>query len=108
MMAVPRMVFQELDAVKVKGKNEPVSIYAPLGERELLNTGTLESLAQWEGMLKAFRAQQWQQAEGILTSLTNTAVINPTLRNLYEGRIQHFENNPPPENWDGVTQFETK
>jgi hypothetical protein len=27
---------------------------------------------------------------------------------LYQSRIEYFELNPPTENWDGVTQFDTK
>lgn len=106
--AVPAMLFQELDAVKVKGKNEPVSIYAPLGERELLAQSACVALNQWNCMLKAFRSQQWAQAKEILHSLNGSVVMNPTLHELYESRIQYFEANPPAADWDGVTQFDTK
>jgi len=106
--AVPGMLFQELDAVKVKGKNEPVSIYAPLGERDKLKSDDFKSLELWTEMLKAFRAQQWLQARDMLKALENTVVMNPVLRELYESRLDYFEANPPPQDWNGVTQFDTK
>lgn len=106
--AVPGMVFQELDAVKVKGKNEPVSIYAPLGEHATLPEASLSQLEQWDEFLAAFRAQKWQLARERLTGLQGSVVTNPTLHALYENRIEYFELNSPPENWDGVTQFDTK
>jgi adenylate cyclase len=102
------MVFQELDAVKVKGKNEPVSIYAPLGEHATLPEASLSQLEQWDEFLAAFRAQKWQLARERLTGLQGSVVTNPTLHALYENRIEYFELNFPPENWDGVTQFDTK
>lgn len=107
-MAVSGMLFQELDAVKVKGKNEPVSIYAPLGERDKLSEITFECVEKWHGMLNAFRAQRWAEAKAALCSLEINEVLNPTLHALYESRIDYFQANPPPENWDGVTQFDTK
>jgi len=106
--AVPRMVFQELDAVKVKGKNEPVSIYAPVGEHATLPEASLSRLEQWDEFLAAFRAQKWQLAREQLAGLQGSVVTNPVLHALYENRIAYFELNPPPENWDGVTQFDTK
>jgi adenylate cyclase len=106
--AVSKIVFQELDVVKVKGKNEPVSIYAPLGERDQLDKLVLTDLENWNAMLKAFRDQKWLEAKTLLKSLQSLQVINTTLRELYDQRIQYFEVNSPPENWDGVTQFDTK
>jgi adenylate cyclase len=94
--------------VKVKGKNEPVPIYRPLGFSKELNEEALEQLAGWNGMLNAFRTRQFQQAQALLQSLPDGLVMNPVLRRLYLDRIRHFELNPPPEHWDGVTQFDTK
>jgi adenylate cyclase len=107
-MAVPSFVFQELDAVKVKGKNEPVSIYAPLGERTAMTDDDIEQLEQWNIFLKMFRAQQWQESLKQLNDLRFSKLMNPTLFLLYQSRIEYFELNPPTENWDGVTQFDTK
>ena len=106
--AFPEMTFQELDAVKVKGKNEPVSISAPVGETNQLEGSVVESLEKWHGMLQAFRAQNWKQARNLLGEIQSNVVLNPTLRHLYGHRMDYFEANPPAENWDGVTQFDTK
>lgn len=106
--AFPEMQFQELDSVKVKGKNEPVSIFAPVGETNRLDANTLDALEKWREMLQAFRAQQWQLARGLLDGIDSEVILNPILLSLYAHRIDHFEANPPPEHWDGVTQFDTK
>ena len=106
--AFPEMQFLELDPVKVKGKNEPVSIFAPVGETNRLDANTLDALEKWREMLQAFRAQQWQLARGLLDGIDSEVIVNPILLSLYAHRIDHFEANPPPEHWDGVTQFDTK
>lgn len=107
-VAVPAIAFQELDAVRVKGKNEPVSIYAPLGTRSSLTDASLGLLDRWNEFLAAFRAQRWQSALDLLQELDGTLVMNTVLKSLYESRIHYFQANPPPACWDGVTQFETK
>ncbi|WP_370263467.1 CHASE2 domain-containing protein [Limnobacter sp.] len=104
----PDLVFQELDAVRVKGKNEPVFIYAPLGERSAVSEQQLKCLGLWETMLKQFKAQQWDEAKASLDAWFALAPEFTVLYALYTARIEHFKVSPPPENWDGVTQFDTK
>ena len=99
-------VFRELDRVRVKGKDAPVGIYEPLGEEGKVSRDDLEGLKLWNQALRAYRAQAWDQAEVMLLNLTR---INPCyLYDLYGERIQHLRREPPGENWDGVTTFETK
>lgn len=99
-------VFRELDRVRVKGKDAPVGIYEPLGEAGKVSRDDLEGLKLWNQALRAYRAQAWDQAEVMLLNLTR---INPCyLYDLYGQRIQHLRREPPGENWDGVTTFETK
>jgi len=99
-------VFRELDRVRVKGKDAPVGIYEPLGEEGKVSRDDLEGLKLWNQALRAYRAQAWDQAEVMLLNLTR---ISPCyLYDLYGERIQHLRREPPGENWDGVTTFETK
>lgn len=57
----------------------------------------LAQLEKWNDFLKAFRAQQWQDARQKLTNCQSTLVMNPTLNALYESRIEYFERNPHPK-----------
>ncbi|WP_341238142.1 adenylate/guanylate cyclase domain-containing protein [uncultured Limnobacter sp.] len=106
--AVSGMVFQELDAVKVKGKNEPVFIYAPLGEHSAVTEQQLTGLRVWETMLTQFKAQQWDAALQSLDEWHGHSPEFNVLYDLYAARIAYFKETPPPENWNGVTQFDTK
>ncbi len=107
-VACPDMAFQELDAVRVKGKNEPVLIYAPWGEKRGLGEAKTHALKTWDTMLTQFKSQQWEQAQHTLEQWRGMVGDFETLYLLYKTRIAYFKDNPPPLDWDGVTQFDTK
>ena len=101
------VVFKELDRVRVKGKNEPVTIYEPLAlNGELSDAQNLE-LKQWKLCLDAYRAQRWTGASEWLVKLQ---AMSPGayLYELYSDRIKVLVSTPPSAGWDGVTNFEDK
>lgn len=102
------ITFKEIDRVRVKGKDKPVAIFAPLGiTAELDETAKEESLA-WQRALELYRAQQWDAAEAAIRSLQQR---DPgcKLYTLYLERIDNLRREPPAdESWDGVTTFKTK
>jgi adenylate cyclase len=99
--------YRELDTIRVKGKDQPVTIYEPMGPKEALSTDVRNELARHRGALKQFRGQQWDQAESEFFSLSRT----PGAHKVYEiflERIAYYRKNPPGEKWDGVFTFKTK
>ncbi|MCX7147374.1 MAG: adenylate/guanylate cyclase domain-containing protein [Sulfuritalea sp.] len=99
-------VFRELDRVRVKGKEDPVGIYEPIGEEGAVAAEDLDEIKLWNQVLRAYRAQDWDKAE---VTLMNLQRIKPRyLYDLYVKRVEHLRKEPPGENWDGVTIFETK
>ena len=99
--------FRELDLVKVKGKNEPVAIYQPMGPKDALDAGLRQDLARHRGALKMFRAQQWDQAENEFFSLSRGTHPHKVYE-LFLERIAYYRKNPPGDKWDGVFTFKTK
>ena len=99
-------VFRELDRVRVKGKEDPVAIYEPVGEEGKVSREDLEEIKLWNQALRSYRSQDWDKAE---VALMNLQRIKPRyLYDLYVKRVEHLRKEPPGENWDGVTIFETK
>ncbi|RLJ63684.1 CHASE2 domain-containing protein [Sulfurisoma sediminicola] len=99
-------VYRELDRVRVKGKAEPVGIYEPLGLEGQVAKEDLEELKLWNQALRAYRSQDWDQAEVMLLNLSR--IHQCYLYDLYAKRVAHCRKEPPGEGWDGVTTFETK
>lgn len=101
------IVFRELDKVRVKGKDEPVSIYEPLGLVDEVPEEIIGQLKLWQHALRLYRDMCWEQAELQLYNLLRQAP-ECRLYQLYLERLAHWQKNPPGSDWDGVTTFETK
>lgn len=104
---VPDVVFREIDRVRVKGKDEPVAIFEPLGMDGQVEKAALDELRLWNQMLRLYRAQNWDQAE---LQVLNLQRMSPgcELYRIFGEKISGYRANPPGPDWDGVTKFETK
>ena len=105
--AVKDVVFREIDRVRVKGKDEPVSIYEPLALESDFDRARLEELKLWSLALRQFRGQEWDQAELTLFNLQRMAP-QCMLYRIYSDQIAQYRREPPGRDWDGVRTFETK
>ena len=104
---VPEYVWQELDRVRVKGKDEAVSIYWPVAPIDQLTPTQQEELASWTAFLDAYRAQNWAQCDILMLELTRMDADKP-LYQLYAARLNSRRQQPVDPAWDGATNFETK
>jgi adenylate cyclase len=104
---VKDVVFREIDRVRVKGKDEPVAIFEPIGMEGEVDQKVADEFKLWHRALKAYRAQNWDEAE---MNLLNAQRMSPQckLYQLYFERIQQCRVEPPGPDWDGVTSFKTK
>ncbi len=104
---VKDVVWRELDRVRVKGKDEPVAIFEPVGFEGQVDKGRLEEIKLWHQALNAYREQNWDQADALLLNLRRLAP-EAGLYEVYAERVAHYRREPPGANWDGVWKFETK
>jgi adenylate cyclase len=91
----------------VKGKEEPVSIYEPIGRKGDVPQSALDEAALFQKAVKLFRNQNWDLAE---VQLLNLQKLSPgrKLYQLYLDRVTLYRVDPPPADWDGVFVFQTK
>jgi adenylate cyclase len=99
--------YRELDSVRVKGKNEPVAIYEPLGPKDQLDPALRNDLARHRGAMKLYRAQLWDQAEAEFFNLSQSGRPH-RIYELFLERILFLRDNPPGPNWDGAFTFTHK
>lgn len=105
--AAPQFVYRLLDRVRVKGRDTPLDIYEPLGAANEIMDSTRRESEAFNQSLDLYREREWERAEAGFQALVNEFGDNELYR-MYIDRIRHFTTTPPPEEWDGVFDFQTK
>jgi len=103
----PDFAWQELDKVRVKGKEQAVSIYWPLAPLARISPEVADEVKTWASFLRAYRAQNWDQADVLLINLMRMNA-KKYLYQLYSERVASMRLLPFDPAWDGATNFETK
>ncbi|MEQ1685342.1 MAG: adenylate/guanylate cyclase domain-containing protein [Burkholderiaceae bacterium] len=100
----------EVDRVRVKGKQRPVTLFTPVGEAALQPLTFDEEMRLWDLVLTPYRLQHWDEAQAALTTLQTRFDRSPLLGlyQQFDGRIQHHRRAPPPADWDGAHTFDSK
>ena len=102
---IPEFLFRELDLVRVKGKNEPVAIFEPIGHKNDLDKEVTAELTAYKQALLNFRAQSLDKAELDFFNL-NRLYPNRFLYQVYLDRIAIYRREPPGD--DGVFTHTSK
>jgi adenylate cyclase len=99
--------WQELDKVRVKGKEQAVTIYWPVGVAGDLPKEQTDELKTWAMLLKAYRNQDWEQCD---VQMLNMQRLNAKkfLYQLYSDRVASMRMLPRDPGWDGATNFDSK
>jgi adenylate cyclase len=103
----PNFAWQELDKVRVKGKEQAVAIFYPRATAGDIDAESASELKTWAAFLKAYRNQDWDQSDVFLINLTR-ANAKKYLYQLYLERVASMRMLPFDPEWDGATNFETK
>ncbi len=105
--AVSEFVFKELDLVKVKGKNEPVAIFNPIGHKNDVDKAITAEISRYKQALRVYRQQNWDKAEMDFFNLSQS-FPDCLLYQEYLNRIANYRMNPPGDDWDGVYTHTSK
>ena len=103
----PSFAWQELDKVRVKGKEQAVAIFYPRATAGDIDPESASELKTWAAFIKAYRNQDWDQSDVLLINLTR-ANAKKYLYQLYLERVASMRMLPFDPEWDGATNFETK
>jgi adenylate cyclase len=98
---------RELDAVRVKGKDQPVKIHELIVRRSQASTEQKVRVEEFHAALADYRNRQWSRARQTFQAILEKQPQDGAAK-LYVERCQTLEKNPPPDNWDGVYTLTTK
>jgi len=104
---VPDFAYRELDRVRVKGKDKPVAVFEPLGLAGQLSPADASCLQRYHQALACYRRRDFTEADQMFSAL-HQEEPKRLLYSLYLDRIRHFQENPPPADWDGSFTHTTK
>ena len=93
--------------MRVKGKEQAVSIFWPMAPANRLTEDATNELKTWQNFIKAYRTQNWDQADVLLINLMRMNA-KKYLYQLYSERVASMRLLPFDPEWDGATNFETK
>ena len=103
----PGFAWQELDKVRVKGKDQAVGIFYPLAIAGQLPADSVTELKTWANFVKTYRNQDWDQSDVLLINLSR-ANAKKYLYQLYAERVASMRMLPFDPEWDGATNYDTK
>ena len=109
--AKEKFATMEIDLIKVKGKKEPEAVFAVLGRAEIQQDPRCQELRGLNAeMLVIFRKQKWDDALALIERCRGVAngFDLDGFYDMYSERIATYRADPPPPNWDGVYEAETK
>ena len=97
--------FRALDTVRVVGREQPVTIFEPLGEIEIPLEGRIsdDQLKHYANALAAYRSGDFEAAYEGFSSLDGDAAAEKAA-----ARARVLIAEPPAEPWDGVTTLDLK
>ena len=104
------LTWVEVDRVRVKGKQRSVTLFTPVPRASEPDPQIEDELRLWRLALAAYRHQHWDESQShldVLHSRFATSPLNTIYHQLAE-RIGHYRAAPPPPQWDGVQNFDSK
>lgn len=97
-----KFAFLEVDYMAVKGRATPTHIYALMGHAHVRETQVFQDLfAALQTLFTAFRSADWEAARAAIAHGRTLQGAPEAIFDTYEDRIQHYQYEPPPPNWDG-------
>ena len=95
--------FLEVDYIAAGAHDEPVKLYAMLGNPVVRASPKFRALMTFhEHIFEALRMQQWQKTRDLIDQCRKLSGASQKVYDLHLARIGYFEANPPGEDWDGA------
>jgi adenylate cyclase len=109
--AQDKFATMEIDLIQVKGKKQPEAVFTVIGRAEVASDPRGRELCDLNArMLACYRRQGWDEALALIDrcrKLANGFEV-AGLYDMYVERIAAYRADPPPPDWNGVYEAESK
>ncbi len=99
--------FRLIDRIQVKGKEEAVLAWEPVGRTDQVPAADQERLAAYHAALERYCQRDWDGALRVLAELQKQEP-DRLVYGLYQARIGKLRNETLPDNWDGTFRHTSK
>jgi class 3 adenylate cyclase/CHASE2 domain-containing sensor protein len=103
-------VFRRIDRVRLKGKDEPVDLFEPVGAVAEVSEGHKNALGVWHQAIEYYRNQQWAEAEARMQEVLKALPEDGPVKT-YLTRMENLKKAAAAgqmNGWDGVWRFDSK
>ncbi len=98
-LAAPEFFYRELDVVRVRGREQVVTIYQPICALAEVTDEMKAAVERYDQALELFRGRRWQEARQAFAALMETAPER--LFELYMESCDAYAGDEPAADWDG-------
>ena len=98
---------REIDRLVVAGQTRPEAVFEIMGRKDELREKLLALRERYTEGLAAYRARDWDTArQAFKAGLEAVPGDGPSMALLH--RVENFQANPPPADWDGAWRLDQK
>lgn len=95
--------FLEVDFIAEGPKDEPVRLYAMLGNPLVRASPKFRALETFhDHIFQSVQTQQWEKARGLIEQCRKLSGASPKMYDLHMARLAYYETHPPGTEWDGA------
>jgi len=99
------IVARRIDRVAVKGRSRGTLVYELIGLRGQVDDATRNRIDRYEAALEMYFTRRFEPAAGIFDAL---ALSGDSPARVLAARARAYVQKPPPGDWDGVYQMDSK
>jgi len=105
-------LFRPIDLVSPAGTTQPVMLYELVGETDnesdiAATPADRQEIDDWNECYRLYQKRAWSEAAAAFEAL-HAASTRKELVGRYAERCKRFAKYPPPDDWDGVKEFDAK
>lgn len=99
-------VTREIDRIRLPGQSSPIAIFELMGLSATLPPGIMELRRGFEAARQLFLDRRFDAAREAFSILNRARTDGPT--RIFLERCERFKIDPPPAEWDGISEIRVK